>query len=193
MRKESTVSAAASIRNLDFVFENSIVKIIANRNLAEIELGGLRVGPFEEGNEYDVYYWVAAELEKSEIVHFPESDRLDASKLNKTQWTERIQVPGQISKLPESFYPKLRRCIAQMKEEILKDPQRVKDYDRIRHLAQDIVNSRVRKIVSMASTTAQTENVLRNLTEEEKDLYERLYTLINEWRTGISIYQEAAK
>lgn len=173
------------IRNLDFNFENSLVKVIANRNYPETKLAGLSVGPFEEGNEYEVYYWVATELEKSGIVHFREDDRLDAAKLYKTQWKERVQTAGQISVLPEDFYPKLRRYIAELKREIAKQPEKMLEYEKTRQLACDIVNSRLKKIVSLASAPAQTEHVLKNFTTEERFIYEQLYKLISEWRTQI--------
>ncbi len=173
------------IGNLDFNFENSLVKVIANRNYPEIKLAGLSIGPFEEGNEYEVYYWVARELEKSGIAHLREDDRLDAAKLYKTQWKERVQTAGQISVLPEDFYPKLRRYIVELKREITKQPEKMLEYEKTKQLACDIVNSRLKKIVSLASAPAQTEHILKNFTDEERFIYEQLYKLISEWRTQI--------
>jgi hypothetical protein len=177
----------------DFCFENSLVRIVANRSCPEIKLGGLDVGPFEEGNEYEVYYWVALELEKFGIALSREEEQVDAAKLNKIQWTERIQSPGQISKLPENFYPKVRRYLAQLKGEIVKDPGKMREYERVRQLAQDIVNSRLKKIISIASTPAQTENALRNFADEEKFLYEKLFKNISRWKTQITEHQEGRK
>jgi hypothetical protein len=177
------------IKNLDFSFENSPVRIIANRNCPEIELAGLTVGPFEEGNEYEVQYWIARELEKSGIARFREDERLDAAKLYKIQWKERVQTTGQISKLPEDFYPKLRRYIAELREEITKKPEKIREYEKVRHLTRDIINSRLKKIVSLASAPAQTEQILKNFTNEERFLYNELYKLIDEWRTQILEYE----
>lgn len=173
-----------SIKSIDFSFEHCIVKIVANRNHPEIKLGGTTVGPFVEGNEYEVYYWIAEELEKASIAHFRE-EPLDASKLYKIQWTERVQTSGQTSKLPEHFYPQLRRCLEKLKKEANKNPEKLRDYEKIRQLTLDIVNSRVKKIVSIASTLTPTEQVLKNLTEEERFLYNKLYKLINKWRSQI--------
>ncbi len=182
---------SAAIRNLDFDFENSPIKIIANRNCPEIKLAGFSIGPFEEGNEYETYYWVAAEIEKSGMVHFREDERLSVIRLNKFQWTERVQTAGQVSKLPEDFYPKLRRCLSDLKRDSAKAPERMLEYERDRHLARDITNSRLRKIVAIASAPAQTEQVLKNLTREERFLYEQLYGVISEWRTQILECEEA--
>jgi hypothetical protein len=176
---------AAKICTLDFCYENSLVKIVANRNCPEIKLAGLTVGPFDEGNEYEVYFWVAKELANSGMVHFREDDILDATKLFKVQWKEGVQIPGQISELPEDFYPKLRRYLATIKEEISKQPEKINEYEKTKHLAKDIVNSRLKKIVSLSAGPSQTDQVLKKLTSEEKILYEQLVKLITRWKTNI--------
>ena len=175
---------AAKICTLDFCYENSLVKIVANRNCPEIKLAGLTVGPFDEGNEYEVYFWVAKELASSGVVHFREDDMLDSTKLFKVQWKEGVQIPGQISELPEDFYPKLRRYLLILKEEATQ-PEKITEYQKTQHLAKDIVNSRLRKIVALSVAPSQSEQVLKKLSNEEKILYEQLVKLISEWKIKI--------
>jgi hypothetical protein len=174
---------------LDFRFENSLVKIIAERNYPEIKLAGLSIGPLEEGNEYEVYYWIAQELAESGVAHFHEGDCLDATKLYKVQWKERVQIAGQISELKEDFYPRLRRYLAKIREDITTQPEKVQEYEKARHLACDIVNSRLKKIVALSSGPAQTDQVLKKLTSEERLIYEQLGKIISEWRTQILEYE----
>lgn len=175
---------AAKIYTLDFCYENSLVKIVANRNCPEIKLAGLTVGPFDEGNEYGVYFWVAKELANAGMVHFREDDVLDATKLFKVQWKEGVQIPGQITELPEDFYPKLRRYLATLKEEATQ-PERISEYQKTQHLAKDIVNSRLRKIVALSTTPGQSDQVVKKFSNEEKILYEQLVKLISEWKSNI--------
>ena len=185
-------SVSGRIGRLDFDFEHSPVKIVANRNCPEIKLVGLSVGPFDEGGEYEVFYWVAAELEKSGVVHFREDENLNVIRLNKLQWTERVQSAGQMSKLPDDFYPKLRRCLSDLKRDA-KAPEKIVENEKAKQLTRDIVSSRLRKIVSMASAPAQTEQTLKNLTAEERFLYDRMYTFVNAWRTQVAKCDEAAE
>jgi DNA replication factor GINS len=173
------------ICTIDFCFENSPVKIVANRNFAEVKLAGLTVGPFDEGNEYEVYHWIAKELEASGIVHLREDDALDAAKLYKVQWKEGVQIPGQISELPEDFYPKLRRYLAFAKEEVAKQPEKIQEYEKAKHLARDIINSRLKKIVALSSASGQTDQVLKKLTSEERLIYEQLGKIISTWKAQI--------
>jgi len=173
------------IKTLDFCFENLLVRIVANRNYPEIQLVGLSAGPFEEGNEYDVHYWIAKKLAESGIAHFRENNFLDATKLYKIQWKERVQIAGQISELTEDFYPKLRRYLANIKAEIAKHPEKAQEYEKAKQLAWDIVNSRLKKIITLSSGPAQTGQLQKKFTCEERFIHERLGKIVNEWKAQI--------
>ena len=175
-----------SNKNLDFCFENSLVKIIADRNYPEIKLAGLSVGPLEEGNEYEVHYWIGQEITNQGIAHFREDDCLDPTKLYKIVWKERVQIAGQISELPEDFYPKLRRYLANIKGEIARKPEKIQEFEKTKQLAGDIVNSRLKKIVALSSSgPGQTDQVLKKITEEERTIYQQLSKIIGDWKAQI--------
>jgi DNA replication initiation complex subunit (GINS family) len=95
-----------------------------------------------------------------------------------------VQIPGQISEVPDDFYPKLRRFIADLKNQTASS-EKYQEYDRARQLARDIVNSRLKKIVALSSAPSQSEQVLKKFTSEEKILYEQLVKIISEWKTKI--------
>lgn len=177
--------AETSIKDEDFVFENTPVRIIVNRNCPEIELTGLSIGPFHEGKEYDVEFWVAEELEKAGIVRIREEELLNEFKLQKIHWGESTQSVRQVYSLPESFYPRLRRFLSSLKRDAVGKPEKMKEYDKASRLSRDIVNSRLKKIVSLASAPAQTDQLLKSLTKEERAIYEYLYKIISDWRTRI--------
>lgn len=172
------------IKKLDFCYENLLVKVIADSDHPKIELAGLTVGPFKQGNEYEVYYWVAKELVSSNIVHF-RTEELNSTKLYKIQWRERNQIAGQISKLPEEFYPKLRRYLFKSKKDLSLHPEKVREYDKAKDLAWDIVNSRLKKIVTLSSGPNQTDFILKKLTNEERFIQQELGRIINNWKDQI--------
>ncbi len=115
------------IENADFMFENTPVKIIVNRNCPAIELPGLKVGPFKEGEEQEVRFWIANELEKAGIARLRREEALDAIKLYKMHWKESVQPATQISSLPEDFYPGLRRYLKNLKKDAVRNPEKMKD------------------------------------------------------------------
>jgi hypothetical protein len=174
-----------SIKDADFMFENKPVKIVINRNCPEIQLVGVKVGPFEEGKEYEVKYWVAKELERAGIARVREEELLDAVKLHKIFWKESIQQARQVSPLEKDFYPRLRRYLASLKRKAVSNPEKMREYQKAKGLSNDIVTCRLKKIVSLASSPAQTNQTLNNLAREERVLYEQLYAIINEWKSKI--------
>ena len=177
--------SSASIKDVDFAFENTPVKITARRNCPEIKLAGLKVGPLEEGKEYELMYWIARELEKAGIARLHEKELLDAVKLYKIHWKERVQSAKQIASLSEDFYPRLRRYLADLKREAIRKPEKMKEYEKAVRLSRDIINCRLKKIISLASAPKQTNQTLNNLTKEERVIYERLNAIIRSWRGKI--------
>ncbi len=174
-----------SVEDADFAFENSLVKVIANRNEAKTELAGFVIGPFEEGREYELRFWVAQELERLGAVRFREEDLLDVVKLHKTHWKERAQPSNRVSPLPEEFFPQLRRYLTSLKKASQNNSDKLKDYEKSARTARDIVNCRVKKIVSLASSTPLTAQALQNLTPEERTLYYTINRMIRDWRNKI--------
>jgi hypothetical protein len=175
-----------TIRDADFVFQNMPIKIVANRDSPKIDMPGVKVGPFKEGKEYEVRFWVAAELKKAGIAHIRMEEPLDLKIVNKIQWQERTQTSQRVVSLPEDFYPKLRLYLEELNEEAIKKPEKRTDYEKVKNLSDDIIQMRLKKIVSLASSGRdQSGQILRSLTKEEKYVYECLHKIISEWKTEI--------
>jgi len=181
LEQNKTVS---HVKDADFVFTNKPTKVIAVRSSPKIELAGLAVGPFEEGSEYEVKFWVAQELEKAGIIRLSD-ETLTASRLYQTLHRERIQPASNLSSLPEGFYPRLRRLIEDLRNSSRSGPEKMREYEYARKLSNDIVGCRLKKVISLACTPGQKSQILRNLTVEELELYEKLDKIINEWREEI--------
>jgi len=180
-----THKTVSPIKTVDFIYENTPVKIIINRNHPEIQLAGLKIGPYEEGKEYEVKYWIAHELERAGIARLREEETLDSVKLHKISWKESIQQARQLSPLQEDFYPKLRRYLASLKRGAIGNPDKLKEYEKVVRLSYDIVNIRLRKIVSLASSPEQTNQTLKDLAQEERTLYKQLHKIIDGWKSNI--------
>jgi len=172
------------IKDADASFENKPTKVVAVRSSPEIELTGLKVGPFEEGNEYEIMFWIARELEKAGIVR-PREETLNASRLYPILHRERIQPISSLSSLPEDLYPRLRRVLEDLKGASKSSPEKMREYERVEQLSKDIADCRLKKIITLASTPGQKGQILRNLTVEEITLYEELDKIITNWRREI--------
>jgi hypothetical protein len=178
-------NAFTQIKDADFIFENSLVRIVVNRNCPEIELAGLKVGPYEEGKEYEVKYWTATELERAGIARFREEELLDIRRLDRTLWNEKVQQTRQVSHIEEDFYPRLRRFLSSLRRGANNNSEKIVEYRKAMDTANDIVNVRLRKIVYLASSPEQTDQTLKDFAKEERTLYDCLFTIINDWKGNI--------
>lgn len=173
------------IRDVDFMYENSPVKVIANYNHPAIELVGLSVGPFEEGNVYEVKDWIAEELEKAGIVSLQEGERLDLITLFRIhEKCVKLHSPEDTCRLEEFFYPKLNRFLRKLEEDASKDPDKLGQLKTARDLSNDIMANRLNKIFLWARVSL-TIKVLEKLTPEEKLRYSRLKSLYDGFKKTI--------
>jgi len=161
------------------------VRVIINRNCPQIQLAGLQVGPYEEGKEYEIPFWIANELERTGIARLREEELLDIKKIEKTLWKEKVQQTRQLAHIEPDFYPRLRRLLANLKKQANNNPEKINEYRKAVGVANDIANVRLRKIIYLASSPEQPNQTLNDLTKEEHRLYEKLFTLINQWKTKI--------
>lgn len=162
------------IRDNDFIYKNSFVKIIANRDSPEIKLVGFTVGPFEEGVYYEERFWVAEELVRSGIARFHEGELLDLKTLLMYHARMKISPYPNFQELSQFFYPKARRLLAQLKEKAIKNPENSTQLRNAMNMIKDIKRARQSKINSAAKNDAMTEQYLENLTPEEKAFYQAL-------------------
>jgi len=179
------LQAAAYIRDADLRFKSSKVRVVAHKNHPKIELVGLTIGPLKEGESYELPLWVALELGRRGITRVVDDCILDPSKLHKIHWREKMQSPSSLSALPQDFYPKLRLLISELRARADEGPEGAREYVKVLNYSKDIVNCRVRKVVSMALARVEPTRALRNLTVEERMLYEEVRRLVEEWRRRI--------
>ncbi len=162
-------------KDLDFGYEDSLARIIPLTSLQEVNVSGTKIGPLVEGKEVETRYWIAEELVKAGYARFHEDDVLTYATLNKLHWRETKLSPAlQISPLPDYFYPKLRRFLNSARERASKEPTAASQYLQADRLARDIINCRLRKIVSLAASSTRAASVVQALSKEERILFEKV-------------------
>ncbi len=179
-----------NLEEVDFEFENGPVKIIATKDSPEIKFNDITLGPLERGQEVELSFWIAEELVKSGLAKFRDEDALDMTKLSKIHWRETIPTSRQIPRIPENFYFILRRFLKEMREECKEDSSKIARYEKALSLSKDIVNCRVRKIISLAAISAGTTEMTKNMAAEEVALYGRLSAILNDWKDGLLKVEE---
>jgi len=151
----------------------------------EIKLNEETIGPFKSGQEIELAYWMVEELVNSGLAKFREQDLLDITKLTKIHWKETIPTSRQIPRLQKNFYFILKKFLKEVSEESKKDTSKIMLYERALALSRDIINCRVRKIISIAATSTNSWDMIENMAVEEIALHNKLNLIINEWKDNI--------
>ncbi len=169
---------------MEFEFLNSKVRVQAEQDFQAIELPGLKLGPFSRGERYSMPLWAAEELERKGIVRMVERPELGDEDLMRFHSRE-TGLPGGPLELPGDFYPRLRRLLRKLEEEARRDPSLLPNLEKLRARAQDIVNARLKKIVSLASSVARSPMTRKYLTPEEELLFDLIGDLADTWREEV--------
>ena len=170
-------------KDSDVNYDNQTVKLIALKDISKMELAGEEIGPFEENNYMEVKNWIADGFIKAGLAKLASDvERLNITELQKAQVKESMQSPRRFSTLPENFYPKLRKFLKELKEKPDSDPVKMNELKKASKLSADIISSRLGKILILSSAEERDENLLKNLTLEERVLYSTLHRTVNTWR-----------
>ena len=175
-----------AISDADSVYENMVVTLVASRSIPDLFVDDAIDGQIDPGQKFETRHWIATHLVDAGLAQFEGTLELDFSTLYKIHWKEtKLQTGRRISDLPEYFYPKLRRYIHSLKQHISAEATRSNEYQNAQRLARDILNCRLRKIVSLAASTPLTGEMLQKLSIEERALFENLQTIISNWKSHI--------
>jgi len=164
------------LRRFDVEFLNTPVRAIALKNSPEIVLVGLIVGPFREGESYNLYYWIAENLEKEGIIKIGEENVLALEQLEKLRWLQSTQKGGALLLLPSMFYSMAKRLVIHLSES--SEPINIQRGERATKALQDLVNLRMAIIVRGALSGLAKPPA--NQTPEEESLYWELHRNIGE-------------
>ncbi|UCH02514.1 MAG: DNA replication complex GINS family protein [Candidatus Bathyarchaeota archaeon] len=174
-----------SLDDSNLNFENSPTRIVIFKNLQKVKVAGITIGPLKEKEEYETAYWIAAELVREGIARFHNESTMNLVTLNKIHWVEtKIQTGRQIASLPKYFYPQVRKYIKNLKEKSKVNTSVVNEYNNVKRIFRDIVNCRLKKIVSLSASPTRTE-ILKSLSKEEIALFEYLRSSIFKWKSTI--------
>ncbi|RLI28055.1 MAG: hypothetical protein DRO46_04570, partial [Candidatus Hecatellales archaeon] len=148
-------------------FEHRKVRLKASTSLSKLTVAGFELGPLEAGDRFETYWWIAEELVKSGVAQLEDAEsEFSLADLQKFRLLESMQQQRKPNRLPEGFYPKLRRLLRRLKAEASTSPERLMAYQKACQWALDLINLRLNKIMFMA-LAKEVGETLKNLTEEE--------------------------
>jgi len=142
------------IEALCFEFENMPVRIVATRRIPEIRTSGLEIEEAEEGAELTVSLWLAWELIEAGLARLTDGGVSD-SEWTQTHYRERVQPLGKPTPLPDDFYSRAYLTFRQAGRS--SGDEAGQAGGRLKGRYRDIVESRIAKIMRLASAEARAE------------------------------------
>ena len=170
---------------VDTEFENASARLVFLRDLPETRIGDRVLGPWRTGQELELPLWLASHIVGQGYARFRDEDQLSLNNLSTIQYRESLPGSRQLPPLQPSFYFQLRRLIRSLREHEIKDRTKARELDKALALARDIVGIRVKKIASIAASVERTNELMSNLTSEEKILYEAVRQNVDSWKKEI--------
>jgi hypothetical protein len=174
-----------TVEDIDFDFENSPIRVVVTREIPETTSRMAKLASAKIGQEVEIPYWTARELVHLGYARFREEDVLNFNSLSKIHWRETIPSSRQLPSLQASFYCLLRRHLAELQQLSKQDQVKLRELEKTESLVRDIVNCRIRKIVSLAASPTPSEELIQGLTHEERVLYLILNKTIEEWKARL--------
>lgn len=176
------------VEDYTFEFENMPVKLTATSKIPKIETSGITIEETEKGENLTVYFWVAWELVKTGSAKFSDAG-IRGEEWTKTHYIERFQPIKQPSPLPDRFFSRAYLTFKLENRKAVGDSSRLSKLNRLKGMFRDIVESRIKKVVRLAS--AESAATTGALQLEEAALYNELYNLIFSWRSRIRKVEDA--
>jgi hypothetical protein len=164
---------------LRLVFENVPVRLVASRNIPRMETAGILIEETEASKELIVSLWLAWELVEAGLARFADFG------VSNDEWTqihyrERFQPRGRLAPLPDRYYPRVYLTFKRLEREAGGDSARLEGLNRLRGMYRDILESRINRIVRLASAEAKVSSTA--LQPEEVPIYDELHGLVSSWR-----------
>ncbi|HVP22528.1 MAG TPA: hypothetical protein VMS77_01295 [Conexivisphaerales archaeon] len=175
MEKDSLAQFRTFVKNREASFLMSPVKVTARTDIPEAKLSTFDLPEINEGDVVEVPHWVAEVLAEKNLADMAD-DGVEPELFRALQ-REKLQGPTQPSQLSKDLYLKLRRHLMMLRKLNPRDPH----YEKIKVTTQDLVTTRLVKMVTMAGYTSQPEPTAM-LSPEELLLYREIRSLVSEWR-----------
>jgi hypothetical protein len=159
------------------------VKVVLRQNLPPIAIGSVNLPETHEGDVIEVPRWVAEIMVHMDFAEIQE-ESFDLE-LFKALSRERMQDSSQISTLKTDFYVKMKRQVILMRAMIKGDESLKEAYEKLSSSAYDLITLRTSKLLYLAGSSVLSPDLERKITQEEKNLFELIRSIIEDWKKAI--------
>lgn len=178
---EEDIVESFKVDEIDFLM--TPVRVTFKMQMGEIEAGEIQLKQVNQGDTVELPRWAAEELEMkglAEIVEEPFE-----TEVYRALSREKLLGPLQLSKLPPTFYMRMRRRLIRLTEEASEGRVRRDEFERFRASCYDIVSLRIGKLLALANLPSVIPELQDKLTYEERELFNIIQNTSKNWKSMV--------
>jgi len=165
-------------------FEEQKVDLISSADHPEISLGGIKIGPLVDKKPFKARLWVANYLVAHGLARFSQKDLLMESReiLRNTVREGRSKTLGEVS---PNFYLKAFLKLSELKIRAeMEGKVGVRRKKKLEDILLEFLEKRAHKVAEIAVKGKEVgkEPLLKNMSLEEKWLFEKIRFIIDSWK-----------
>ncbi len=160
----------------------SPVRVTMRSAIEGMEVGDLVLARSKEGERVEMPRWVAEELVALDLADLQEE--AFEVEIFKALTREKIIASLQLSPLDPSFYIRMRRRLAAVRQGVESGKYRREDYEKLRNTSYDLVGRRLSKLLSMSSS-ASIKTIADRITPEESAFFSVASEISAGWKKAI--------
>ena len=173
-------SLIKKLKRVNFIFKNQVISTECIKNYRGFILFGKNFGPFEIGKKYRLSFFIAIDFIEQNILKIASSEKCDNKDVQRYAISERDD--RRLKDWPDKFFLNRIMEFKRFTEKEINENQRPGiDLDRFKSYMADIIDGRLTKLIKL-SRTDLTLNDEKRLTASEGYIYQKINSIINEWR-----------
>ena len=174
------VDLGDSLNRINFIFRNTEISTECIQNCEAITILGESFGPFEQGKNYRLKFFLALPFIENNILKVASSEKCDNIDVQRYAIAEKDNQ--QIVQRENDFFLNRIREFQFFLEKEIKDGIRpFIDSDRFNSYLSNIIDSRLLKLLRMSRSELSLADE-KKLTSSEKLLFDLIYKYIKTWR-----------
>ncbi|HDO21028.1 MAG: DNA replication complex GINS family protein [archaeon GB-1845-036] len=170
------------VKASEIVSDTDLVKAVIKKAYSPIRIGDAKIDLNAEGLEIQLPRWAARRLFQLGLIEIKSIDEIGLRELLRMLWRESREI--NLTSIDPHFYPKIKRTLRKIREEIKENlqPETIQKLKRFENTVMDIINCRIQKIVQAALSEAIPQILMENMTIEEKALLGEIKQIIKKWK-----------
>ena len=164
------------LERLQHDFEEKKVEVKCLESRGEFDIGGKRI-KLQKGSVLQIPFWIAYMLHKEGLVEYDFLKKFNLSSVHFL--TEKEKTKKALQPIDPFFYIIAKKTIEEFKEQ---KTISFRELERLEIELRELMTLRLNKVINMSTKSKNITSTIRNLTVEEKWLYNIVADAVEKWK-----------